>query len=191
MKRRSSVPPASVPKMSDSDCWTPALNPTCAAMAVRTMLHWAGLFGELRLAQRLIEGADLELEDAQYHSTPLGWAVQASASPARTIRPTTANSARSSRCLSRGEQRSSRNGSRLCRAFSRASDGCLGRAVHGGHPPPSAIAGWRSRAIRAICGSWRRRGEVRVPRVAPARFPRRSGPISENVCAWTPLARTI
>lgn len=40
-----------------------------------TALHWAALFGELRLVERLIDGADLELEDDQYHSTPLGWAV--------------------------------------------------------------------------------------------------------------------
>ncbi len=46
-----------------------------------TALHWAALFGELRLTQRLIEGADLELEDAQYHSTPLGWAVHGICEP--------------------------------------------------------------------------------------------------------------
>jgi hypothetical protein len=46
-----------------------------------TALHWAALFGELRLAQRLIEGADPELEDAQYHSTPLGWAVHGFCEP--------------------------------------------------------------------------------------------------------------
>jgi len=46
-----------------------------------TALHWAALFGELRLAQRLIEGADLELEDSQYHSTPLGWAVHGFCEP--------------------------------------------------------------------------------------------------------------
>jgi Ankyrin repeats (3 copies) len=40
-----------------------------------TALHWAALLGEVRLVERLIEGADLELEDDQYHSTPLGWAV--------------------------------------------------------------------------------------------------------------------
>jgi uncharacterized protein len=40
-----------------------------------TALHWAALLGENRLAERLIEGADLELEDDQYKSTPLGWAV--------------------------------------------------------------------------------------------------------------------
>ncbi len=40
-----------------------------------TALHWAALFGEYRLALRLVEGADLDLEDARYHSTPLGWAV--------------------------------------------------------------------------------------------------------------------
>jgi uncharacterized protein len=46
-----------------------------------TALHWAALFGELRLVQRLIEGADLELEDDQYHSTPLGWAVHSVCEP--------------------------------------------------------------------------------------------------------------
>jgi hypothetical protein len=46
-----------------------------------TALHWAALFGERRLAQRLIEGADLDLEDAQYHSTPLGWAVHGYCEP--------------------------------------------------------------------------------------------------------------
>jgi hypothetical protein len=46
-----------------------------------TALHWAALLGELRLAQRLIEGANLELEDAQYHSTPLGWAVHGFCEP--------------------------------------------------------------------------------------------------------------
>jgi uncharacterized protein len=46
-----------------------------------TALHWAALFGEHRLAQRLIEGADLEFEDAQYHSTPLGWAVHSICEP--------------------------------------------------------------------------------------------------------------
>ena len=46
-----------------------------------TALHWAALFGEHRLAQRLIAGADLELEDAQYHSTPLGWAVHGVCQP--------------------------------------------------------------------------------------------------------------
>jgi ankyrin repeat protein len=46
-----------------------------------TALHWAALFGEYRLARRLIEGADLELEDARYHSTPLGWAVHGYCEP--------------------------------------------------------------------------------------------------------------
>ena len=46
-----------------------------------TALHWAALFGELRLVQRLIEGADLEVEDDQYHSTPLGWAVHSVCEP--------------------------------------------------------------------------------------------------------------
>jgi uncharacterized protein len=46
-----------------------------------TALHWAALFGELRLVKRLIDGADLELEDDQYHSTPLGWAVHGFCEP--------------------------------------------------------------------------------------------------------------
>ena len=46
-----------------------------------TALHWAALFGELRLVERLIDGADLELEDDQYHSTPLGWAVHSVCEP--------------------------------------------------------------------------------------------------------------
>jgi uncharacterized protein len=46
-----------------------------------TALHWAALLGENRLAERLIEGADLELEDEQYHSTPLGWAVHGYLNP--------------------------------------------------------------------------------------------------------------
>jgi uncharacterized protein len=46
-----------------------------------TALHWAALFGELRLVERLLDGADLELEDDQYHSTPLGWAVHSICEP--------------------------------------------------------------------------------------------------------------
>ena len=46
-----------------------------------TALHWAALFGELRLVERLIEGANLELEDDQYHSTPLGWAMHSVCEP--------------------------------------------------------------------------------------------------------------
>jgi hypothetical protein len=44
-------------------------------------LHWAALLGERRLVERLVDGADLELEDAQYHSTPLGWAVHGFCEP--------------------------------------------------------------------------------------------------------------
>jgi len=46
-----------------------------------TALHWAAFFGELQLVRRLIDGADLELEDDQYHSTPLGWAVEGFCEP--------------------------------------------------------------------------------------------------------------
>src|SRR6516162_6214611 len=41
-----------------------------------TALHWAALLGEERLASSLIAGADLNLRDAKYNSTPLavhGW----------------------------------------------------------------------------------------------------------------------
>src|SRR5713101_582434 len=40
-----------------------------------TALHWAALLGEVRLAGRLIEGADLNLKDDKYKSPPLGWAI--------------------------------------------------------------------------------------------------------------------
>lgn len=38
-------------------------------------LHWAALLGEDQLAGRLIEGADLNLTDGNYKSTPLEWAI--------------------------------------------------------------------------------------------------------------------
>jgi hypothetical protein len=40
-----------------------------------TALHWAALLGEDRLAARLIEGSDLDLNDEKYNSPPLGWAI--------------------------------------------------------------------------------------------------------------------
>ena len=40
-----------------------------------TALHWAALLGEDQLAGRLIESADLSLQDERYKSTPLGWAI--------------------------------------------------------------------------------------------------------------------
>lgn len=40
-----------------------------------TALHWAALLGEDRLARRLLAGADLNLADENYNSTPLGWAI--------------------------------------------------------------------------------------------------------------------
>src|SRR6516162_9205318 len=40
-----------------------------------TALHWAALFGEDRLAARLIECSDLNLKDEKYGSSPLGWAI--------------------------------------------------------------------------------------------------------------------
>ena len=59
-----------------------------------TALHWAALFGELRLVERLLDGANLELEDEQYHSTPLGWAVHGFSSRRLRTLLTTAISAR-------------------------------------------------------------------------------------------------
>jgi hypothetical protein len=46
-----------------------------------TALHWAAMLGEEKLASRLIEGADLNLEDERYHSPPLGWAVHGWCNP--------------------------------------------------------------------------------------------------------------
>jgi len=46
-----------------------------------TALHWAALLGENRLAARLISGTDVNLRDAKYNSTPLGWAVHGWCNP--------------------------------------------------------------------------------------------------------------
>lgn len=56
-------------------------DPHARGLGGETALHWAALFGELQLVRRLIDGADLELEDDQYHSTPLGWAVHGFCEP--------------------------------------------------------------------------------------------------------------
>jgi ankyrin repeat protein len=41
-----------------------------------TALHWAAHLGLGRLVARLVEsGADVNLRDARYNSTPLGWAI--------------------------------------------------------------------------------------------------------------------
>jgi uncharacterized protein len=40
-----------------------------------TALHWAAMLGEERLAERLIPISDIDLEDKQYNSPPLGWAI--------------------------------------------------------------------------------------------------------------------
>jgi ankyrin repeat protein len=41
-----------------------------------TALHWAAMLGEDRLAGRLIAaGADVGLQDEEYKSSPLGWAI--------------------------------------------------------------------------------------------------------------------
>jgi uncharacterized protein len=46
-----------------------------------TALHWAALLGEDRLAQRLMEGADLDLRDEKYKSSALGWAIHGWSDP--------------------------------------------------------------------------------------------------------------
>jgi hypothetical protein len=46
-----------------------------------TALHWTALLGADRLAARLVGGADLSLEDREYHSTQLGWAVHGYGEP--------------------------------------------------------------------------------------------------------------
>jgi ankyrin repeat protein len=41
-----------------------------------TSLHWAAFTGSDKLAGRLIDaGAPIDIEDARWHSTPLGWAL--------------------------------------------------------------------------------------------------------------------
>ena len=40
-----------------------------------TALHWAALLGEARLATRLIPISEIDLKDAKYRSSPLGWAI--------------------------------------------------------------------------------------------------------------------
>jgi hypothetical protein len=50
-------------------------DPALAGIFGETALHWAGMMGEDRLAARLVAGADLNLKDKQYDSSPLGWCV--------------------------------------------------------------------------------------------------------------------
>jgi hypothetical protein len=40
-----------------------------------TALHWAAMLGEDRLVDRLTPVSEIDLPDAKYHSTPLGWAI--------------------------------------------------------------------------------------------------------------------
>jgi ankyrin repeat protein len=49
--------------------------PELRGMFGETALHWAALLSDDRLAERLIPGSDLNLEDEKYHSPPLGWAI--------------------------------------------------------------------------------------------------------------------
>ncbi len=38
-------------------------------------LHWAAMLGEDRLVNRLASISEIDLPDAKYHSSPLGWAI--------------------------------------------------------------------------------------------------------------------
>ena len=49
--------------------------PKLRGQSGETALHWAALLGEDRLAERLIEGSDVNLEDEEHKSPPLGWAI--------------------------------------------------------------------------------------------------------------------
>lgn len=49
--------------------------PELRGMFGETALHWASMLGEDRLALALIEGSDVNLEDEEHHSSPLGWAI--------------------------------------------------------------------------------------------------------------------
>jgi hypothetical protein len=55
--------------------------PHLRGMFGETALHWAALLGEDRLAGSLIGGADLNLRDEKYNSSPLGWAVHGWCNP--------------------------------------------------------------------------------------------------------------
>jgi hypothetical protein len=50
-------------------------NPRLRGIFGETALHWAALLGEDRLAKRLIPISDVDLKDAKYASSPLGWAI--------------------------------------------------------------------------------------------------------------------
>ncbi|HLK18445.1 MAG TPA: ankyrin repeat domain-containing protein [Bryobacteraceae bacterium] len=56
-------------------------NPSRRGIFGETALHWAALLGEAKLARKLIPGANLELKDEKYNSTPLGWAIHGISSP--------------------------------------------------------------------------------------------------------------
>ena len=46
-----------------------------------TALHWSAMLGQDRLVARLIPGSDLNLKDAKYSSSPLGWAIHGWCNP--------------------------------------------------------------------------------------------------------------
>ena len=79
-----------------------------------TALHWAAHLGLRRLVARLIEkGADVNLKDARYASTPLGWAIHGRFhSPPGSREITT----KWPRCWSPQARRSSPNGSPMSKS---------------------------------------------------------------------------
>jgi hypothetical protein len=50
-------------------------NPKLLGIFSETALHWAAMLGEERLAKRLVPVSDIDLKDANYFSSPLGWAI--------------------------------------------------------------------------------------------------------------------
>lgn len=56
-------------------------DPSIRGLFGATALHWAALLGEDLLAARLIPVSDLNLEDREYHSSPLGWAIHGWSNP--------------------------------------------------------------------------------------------------------------
>lgn len=56
-------------------------DPSIRGIFGETALHWAALLGEAKLVRKLIPGANLELKDEKYNSTPLGWAIHGFSNP--------------------------------------------------------------------------------------------------------------
>src|SRR5215471_5234122 len=55
--------------------------PEARGLFGETALHWAAMLGEDRLVAKLIPGSDLNLKDAKYNSSPIGWAIHGWSNP--------------------------------------------------------------------------------------------------------------